>query len=294
MIKGVPDTAFMVAAWRAAESDRADALFRDPFAGRLAGPRGLRLADHLSGYGMGPWQVVTRTVVIDQMLREAVAGGASTVLNLGAGLDARPYRLTWPPSLRWIEVDFPEVLAWKDERLRTAQPTCQVERVQLDLTDDGARGDLLARLAATSPATVVLTEGVVPYLTNDTVGALADDLRRLPGVKWIVDYVSPGSIRFGKRLRLARQMRAAPFRFEPADWFGFFQTHGWRAADIKYLPIEGRRLGRPAPLPRVLRLALRVHRWLRPAGALASLRQSTGYVVLEPLPTPAAGSGSRR
>ena len=40
LIRGVSDTAFMVAAWRAAESARPDALFNDPFAARLAGEHG--------------------------------------------------------------------------------------------------------------------------------------------------------------------------------------------------------------------------------------------------------------
>ncbi len=283
VITGVPDTAFMVAAWRADESDRPDALFQDTFAHRLAGPRGLDLADGVGSRPIGRWQVVVRTVIIDGMLRAAVEAGAATVLNLGAGLDARPYRLDWPETLRWIEVDFPEVIGWKEERLRAARPRCRVERIGLDLTDGPARRALIARLAAESHATVVLTEGVVPYLTNDAVGALADDLRRLRGGRWIVDYASPESVRFAKRLGIRREMRAAPFQFEPPDWFAFFEAHGWRAADIKYLPIEGRRLGRPAPLPSWLRLALRVRRLVRRATSLDGLRKSTGYVLLEPI-----------
>jgi O-methyltransferase involved in polyketide biosynthesis len=157
-----------------------------------------------------------------------------------------------------------------------------VERVRLDLTDAAARRDLFARVAAASPSTLVLTEGVVPYLTTEAAGALADDLRQLPGVKWIVDYISPESIRFRKRLGLRRQMRAAPFQFEPADWFAFFQAHGWRPAEITYVPIEARRLGRPAPLPLALRLMLRLGRRLRLATA-DGFGKSMGYVLLEPL-----------
>ncbi len=283
LMTGVPDTAFMVAAWRAAESDRPDALFQDKFAHRLAGARGLDVADEAGSRAMGQWQVVIRTVIIDGLLRAAVGAGAATVLNLGAGLDARPYRLTWPAGLRWIEVDFPEVIAWKEARLQDARPSCQVQRIGLDLTDGQARRELFARIAAESPSVMALTEGVVPYLTNDAVGALADDLRRLRGARWIVDYASPESVRFSKRLRLRRPMPAAPFQFEPPDWFAFFEAHGWRAADIKYLPIEARRLGRPAPLPPWLKLALRVGGVLGPAAGLDGLRKSTGYVVLEPV-----------
>jgi len=37
------------------------------------------------------------------------------VVNLAAGLDARPYRMSLPASLQWIEVDLPEILAYKEK-----------------------------------------------------------------------------------------------------------------------------------------------------------------------------------
>ena len=283
LIKGVPDTAFMVASWRARESERGDALFRDPFAAQLAGARGPAMADQLSANALGRWQVVVRTAVIDAMLREAVGRGVRTIVNLGAGLDARPYRLSWPASLRWLDVDFAEVLEWKREQLRGAQATCRVQPVAMNLTDGAARRGLFAEIAATSTATVILTEGVIPYLTHAAVGGLADDLQALPGVSWIVDYFAPQNMPFHRRLRVSREMRAAPFQFEPPDWFGFFGEHGWRAADIKYLAIEGERLGRPAPLPRLLKAAVRVSKLLRPPATANGFKEFAGYVLLQPV-----------
>jgi methyltransferase (TIGR00027 family) len=280
VITGVPDTAFMVAAWRALESERPDALFRDPLAARLAGERGRVIADRLRANRMGRWQVTVRTVVIDDMIRAAVDGGVTTVLNLGAGLDSRPYRLSWPASLRWIEVDFPQTIALKDAVLRDERTSCRLERAALDLTDRPARNKLLADVSASAPSTLVLTEGVVPYLTNDAVGALADDLRQLRGASWIVDYISPEASQFRKKMRLMRHMQAAPFLFEPADWFAFFAAHGWQPAVTTYLAPEGRRLGRPAPLPRWLRLLLRLQRVLGPRRD--GFGRSMGYVVLRP------------
>ena len=43
-IEHVSDTALMVAACRALETERADGLIRDPFAERLAGAKGMRIA----------------------------------------------------------------------------------------------------------------------------------------------------------------------------------------------------------------------------------------------------------
>jgi methyltransferase (TIGR00027 family) len=282
VITGVPDTAFMVAAWRALESERPDAIFRDPYAARLAGERGRAIAERLQGNPMGRWQVTIRTPVIDDLIRQAVDAGIGTVLNLGAGLDARPYRMAWPASLRWIEVDFPQMIAWKEGILRDERATCRLERVALDLSDRPARSKLLADVSASSPATLVLTEGVVLYLTNDQVGALADDLRRMRGVSWIVDYISPEANRFRRRLPFMRHMRNAPFLFDPGDWFGFFAGHGWQPARTVYLGPVGHRLGRPAPLPVLVRLIVRATRALAPPDKRDALGKSVGYVLLEP------------
>jgi methyltransferase (TIGR00027 family) len=290
LIRGVSDTAFMVAAWRAAESERPDALFRDPFAARLAGEHGRAIVASLSRGFLGGWQVVIRTVIIDDLIQRAVAAGTDTIVNLGAGLDARPYRMELPADLRWIEVDYPHVIDWKTDKLAGDRPRCRLERVKLDLADLAARRTLFASLSASSRKILLLTEGVVPYLTTDAVGTLADDLTKIRGgnaegavdVAWIVDYFSPQAMRFRKRLSASRQMRQAPFQFAPGDWFGFFAQHGWSSAEVRYLADEAVRRRRPIPLPRLVRLLVKVSRLFSPSGS-NGLRRSAGYVLLKPI-----------
>ena len=77
------------------ESARSDALFHDPLAGGLAGERGLRIARSRPD---GAWVVAIRTVLIDAFLRSAIVSGIDTVINLGAGLDTRPYRMDLPSA----------------------------------------------------------------------------------------------------------------------------------------------------------------------------------------------------
>ena len=100
-IAHVADTAFWVATYRANESARPDALFKDPLAARLAAERGRDIAEKIDGSEQIAWVVVMRTCIIDDLIREAIGRGCDTVLNLGAGLDTRPYRLELPSSLRW-------------------------------------------------------------------------------------------------------------------------------------------------------------------------------------------------
>src|SRR4051812_37543895 len=180
-IQDVSDTAFMVAVFRAMENRRPQPLFRDPWAERLAGEHGTKIVKALPRrVFLGGWTVVIRTCVIDEFIRSAIADGVDTVLNLGAGLDTRPYRLEMPPSLHWIEVDYPHVIELKESRLGHEKPRCRLERIGLDLAHDTSREELLRKIAATSNRILVLTEGVIPYLEPEAVATLARNLHSHP------------------------------------------------------------------------------------------------------------------
>ena len=280
-VENVSDTAFLVARFRAIESERPDALFRDPLADVVSGERGRAIVDRLGRRaGVGCWSIAVRTVIIDDYLRAEIAAGADTVLSLGAGLDTRPYRLGLPAALRWIEVDYPHVIELKESRLAGERASCAIERVKLDLADVPARRRLFADVAGRSKRLVVLTEGVVPYLGVDDVGALADDLCTLaPARAWIVDYFSPKVLRY--RRRVSRQFANAPFKFQPSDWLGFFAAHGWRPRERRFLAVEGARRGRRVPLPLPVRLFIRLRRALV-RGRRDGLEHFAGYFLMEP------------
>lgn len=280
-IENVSDTAFWIAYYRAVETARADALFRDPFAARLAGNRGEQIARTMPRRFMTAWAVVIRTCIIDNYIRSALADGTDAVLNLGAGLDARPYRMELPTSLLWIEADYPSMIEYKAGVLASEGPHCRLERAKLDLADASARRELFAQANARAQKLLVLTEGVVPYLTLPDVGALADDLHELAHFRyWVVDYFSPAVITFRQRA-LKRQMQNAPFRFKPADWFGFFAEHGWTLKEIRYLVSEGRRLHRPIRLSFAQRLLVILRTRFGSPENRAALGRSVGYAVLE-------------
>lgn len=282
-IHDVSDTAFWIAYHRALETARPDALFRDPFAARLAGERGRRISDAMSTSRVVAWTVALRTRIIDDYIASAVGSGIDTVLCLGAGLDARPYRMALPPELRWIEADYPHVIDYKADLLHLEAPACRLERVRIDLAERVERQKLLDRVDAESRGTLVLTEGVIPYLTNDQAASLADDLRSMRCARlWIVDYVSAQAVAFRRRRGIRRAMQNAPFQFAPGDWFAFFRQHAWRVKEIHYYPEEAARYARPMPLPVAARLVLSVsHLWMS-ARRRDELRKFGGYAMLEP------------
>lgn len=134
-IRHISDTALWVAVYRAQESERADAVFRDPYARKLAGDRGVQIAAGMPFAGRHSWSYVARTWLVDQIIEREVLQGTDMVINLAAGLDCRPYRMQLPASLRWVEVDLPDMLSYKQEVLAAECPVCKLERVPLDLTD---------------------------------------------------------------------------------------------------------------------------------------------------------------
>ena len=271
-IQHVSDTAVLAAGWRAMESGRSDALFQDPLAAGLAGERGLRSARDLPD---GAWVVAIRTIVIDAFLRSAISSGIDTIVNLGAGLDTRPYRMDLPSSLRWVEVDHPSLTEGKGAQLRDEASACSVERFGLDLAERGARRELFDRLGATSTRALALTEGVVSYLSVDEAGALADDLRAQPSFEvWVTEYLSPQRLRYYQK---HQPLYRVPVRFDPVSCEAFFSDHGWRIREIRYLGEESQRLRRPVPLPL---LAKMMHPFMSQAKRRQMLRDM-GYAVLE-------------
>ena len=157
-IRNISDTARWVAVYRARESERPDAVFRDPFARRLAGERGEQIAASIAFMEKNSWPFVARTWLTDHIISDQVRQGADMVINLAAGLDARPYRMELPRSLQWIEVDLPEILAHKEAILRNEKPVCVLERVRLNLSNESARRELFSELGRRANRVLVVAE----------------------------------------------------------------------------------------------------------------------------------------
>jgi len=236
LIRNVSDTARWVAVYRARETERPDAHFRDPLARRLAGERGEQIAKSMPLGRDNDWSMITRTWLGDQFINQQVQQGVDMVINLAAGLDARPYRMQLPPSLKWIEVDLPEILAYKEEILRDEKPVCSLERIRLDLSNAAARRELFAELGGRCKKALIITEGLLIYLTADDVVGLAKDLAAPPSFQsWILDIASPGLLRMLAK-RMAKQLNeAAPFKFAPPEGPDFFLPYGWKPVEVRSL-----------------------------------------------------------
>lgn len=278
-LKNVSDTALWVAQYRVMETERPDAIFRDPLARKLVGTRGeeivrgMRVADFA-------WPMIVRTAVMDEIIVRSIAeDGVDVVVNLAAGLDARPYRLALPASLRWIEADFPAMVDFKAEKLAGETPVCRLERRGLDLTDAAAREGLFRDAARGARSVLTVAEGLLAYLSPEDVGALARALHAEPAMTlWLIDIASP---RLKKMLdrRVGKHVGAAnaPFRFAPAESTRFFEPFGWREREYRSTFDEAFRLDRKPKMAWLFRLLGR----LGSAARREEMRRMGGIALLE-------------
>jgi methyltransferase (TIGR00027 family) len=271
-IRNVSDTASWVAVYRALESDRPDALFHDPFARQMSGERGQQIVDALPfGRAMG-WSIIVRTAVMDALILQCIERGARTVLNLGAGLDTRAFRLPLPASLQWLDVDLPDVIAHRLDGLGDAVAACRHRHVAADLSDAMARSRVMSEASANGPLLVV-TEGLLVYLTPEQVSDLALQLRLEAGARWwLADLITP-FLQKATGLAWHAQLAAAqaPFRFAPDDAPRFFEQLGWREEEFHSTWDDSLQLGRPAPHGRLWDA---LARWSAPAAHRAMKRMS--------------------
>jgi len=250
-VRNISDTARWVAYFRARETERPNALFRDPFAERLAGERGFQIANTLAQGNKHEWAWVARTYLFDQFISRQIHEGAELIVNLAAGLDARPYRMQLPPSLLWIEVDLPEIISYKEEILGNDKPQCRLERISLDLADVQGRRRLFAELNGRAKNIVVVSEGLLIYFSPEEVASLAQDIAVCNHFRtWIIDLASPGQLKLMQRTTGKQLSEAgAPFKFGPPEGAKFFDPYGWEAKDVQGFLKTAAALGRaPAEL----------------------------------------------
>jgi methyltransferase (TIGR00027 family) len=243
LITHVSDTARWTAHYRANESARADALFDDPLAERLAGEQGRAIVAKTPIVSRNGWWLIARTKIIDDAIADAIADGCDRVLNLAAGLDTRPYRLNLPHDFPWIEADLPQLLAEKTQLLADQTPRCRLTRTAVDLADPQARDAFFAEALAGATKALVLTEGLLMYLDAHDVDALSAAIKR-PEVRWwMIDFAGPGLRRMMNK-KMSGILQNAPFKFAPDNGLAYFEGLGWRVIEAESLMVAASRFRR--------------------------------------------------
>ncbi len=206
-------TALLVSAARGLARGEADASgasdgVLDPFAkdllpGRMGAAVGALGAVALTRAGNVALRLATgglvhhielRTLAIDAaLLRFLARTELPQVMLLGAGADARAYRLPELTDVPFFEVDHPSTQAEKRARAADLAPHADITYVPVDFEKDSlARSLDAARFDRTRP-TFVIWEGVTMYLTAEAAKSTAAVLSELcaTGSALAVTYAMP-------------------------------------------------------------------------------------------------------
>jgi methyltransferase (TIGR00027 family) len=247
--QGVSLTALAVAAGRAVETSRADALVKDPFAAALVEAAHSHV-DFPTAWpsdpeGVSPLQqplllasiyIGVRTRFIDDFLQSGPATQQTVVL--GAGLDTRSHRLDWPEGSRVFEIDHANVLDFKAgvlERL-SAPPSCELITLAADLAEPWRALLLAVGFDAGQPTTWVL-EGLLPYLDSAAQKAVLAEVMELsgPGSRAVIERAVPlpKTEDFEAKLRDFSLQTGLPMsellaRADPPDPEELLTGAGWR------------------------------------------------------------------
>lgn len=247
LIQSISDTAHLTALYRAFETERPDALFHDPYAHLLAGDRGMQVL-HAMGEDRSRTKIhAVRPFLIDQYVQRLIEQEeVDVVLNLGAGLDTRPFRLLLPSTCKWIEADFPEVLAYKQNKLEGVKPMCTLESIGLDIWDVSSRKQLIEYVSSEAKQVLTITEGLLIYLSPEQVATLAFEMhQQKPFCWWVTELASPQILRAIQKHE-GKQMTQAGIKqqFAPEEGSDFFHRYGWKTLEYRSMVDEGQRLRR--------------------------------------------------
>ncbi len=250
---GVGATGLAIAAIRAAETAREDRLFADPLAEAFVAASGWtsqRPPGDRRAAALRFW-VLARTVFLDELLAAASGDGCLQVVLLGAGFDARAFRLPWPPGVRCFELDTADVLDNKEQVLiaQAVQAGCERIPVACDLLEDWPAALLAAGFAPGQP-TAWIAEGLLVYLTQEDVDGIVADLTTLSATGSRLGLTMINRDPFAGdgpgRASLMMTLRRSGAPDDPAGWLA---GHGWTAQVTDAIEVLSAH-GRPVPAAR--------------------------------------------
>jgi methyltransferase (TIGR00027 family) len=269
LASSVGATATLVAAARAAATRLPDPLIDDPYAEPLVRAVGVDFFTRMAAGDIGAddqaamgvrrmtANMAARTRYFDEFFAGAAGPATSDVraadaglrqaVILAAGLDARAFRLAWPPDMVAYEIDQPEVVAFKSDTMveLRVRATCVRRTVAMDLRNDWATGLRGAAFDPNKP-TAWSAEGLLGYLPPDAQDRLLDTITGLsaPGSRIAIDCAPPSDPAQEQRSRERMRAFSDHWReqgfhldFSELVYIGerneasaYLTGHGWRVA----------------------------------------------------------------
>ena len=189
----------------------------------------------------GSWALIAcRKRFIDDKLNEAL-GNIDAVVDLGAGMDTRAYRLVRQSDIPVFEVDLPVNIARKKAAVQRAIAVApaSVHLVPLDFERDDLSTTLAGHGYRPDVRTFFIWEGVTQYLTEDAVRATLGALQAAPGGSRLVftyvrrDFIDGVNMYDAAILYKRFRQRQQVWRFglDPDEVSEFVAEYGWRLVE---------------------------------------------------------------
>lgn len=254
-MKPVSLTAFYPCGVRATDARSTHPIVGDHLAERFMDERGWKVIEAMRDL-QRPWNsILARHRIMDDRLRQALAQHPDLrVVIVGAGFDTRAFRL---PGGRWVEVDEPAVIEYKNSILPADQAPNPLVRVAIDFAQQSL-AEVLAPYADAACAFVVI-EGVLLYLDRQQLQGTARAVRALaPTVTVLCDEMSRTFFRRAGHVTHDRlQQLGAPFQIQDVDVPATWRAEGFREVQRTSIPLAMHRLGLKSMPTLLLRTILR-------------------------------------
>src|SRR5215510_4017983 len=210
-MKPISKTAFYCCGVRMQDAELPKPVCGDVHAKVFMNQEGLQILDTFKDETGPNTSNVARHRIIDDFLRhELLANPKLKVIIIGAGFDTRAFRLK---GGAWVELDEPQVIAYKDERLPASGSQNELHRIPIDFSTDSLEVKL-SSFSDRAPVVVVI-EGVFMYLEQEAIDELLRTLRRLfPHHKLICDLMTREFFeKYGKTIHEKLTGMGATFKF---------------------------------------------------------------------------------
>ena len=157
--------------------------------------------------------MVLRTQAIDAHLASALEAGIDQIVILGAGLDARAWRVPALGGTTVFEVDHPATQRYKRTRIGRRMPRAELRYVAVDFEKERFATELVRTGFRPDQPSIWIWEGVAMYLPLRVIGETLAQLTSLStaGSQLAMTYRVPGILPFGTLGRAA-----IPFLFSAA------------------------------------------------------------------------------
>ena len=225
-MKPISKTAFYCCGVRMLDAESGNPVCGDIYAKAFMNEDGLRVLEAFKDETSPNATNVVRHRIIDDFLRrELLEDSDLCVVTIGAGFDSRPYRLK---GGIWIELDEPQVIAYKNERLPVEDCENELHRIPMDFAADSLEEKLSP--FSSRKRIVVVIEGVFVYLDEEEIPGLLEKLCRLfPEHKLICDLVSRDFFdKYSKTLHEKINGIGTSFKFTADEPENIFLANGYR------------------------------------------------------------------